>query len=35
MEPGRAAVERRVVSLTGQAVGGIDYGSPKGYPGLF
>lgn len=35
MEPGRVVVERRVVSLTGQAVGGRDYGSPKGDPGLF
>lgn len=35
MEFGRVAVEHRLVSLTGQAVGGIDYGSPKGDPGLF
>ena len=35
MEFGRVVVEHRVVSLTGQAVGGRDYGSPKVYPGLF
>ena len=35
MELGRVAVERRVVNLTGQAIGGIDYRSPQGDPGLF
>jgi uncharacterized protein (DUF2236 family) len=35
MEFVRVAVERRVLSLTGQAIGGIDYDAPKGDPGLF
>jgi uncharacterized protein (DUF2236 family) len=35
MESVRSAIEQRVLSLTGQAIGGIDYDKPKGDPGLF
>lgn len=35
MELVRSAIERWVLSLTGQAIGGIDYDEPKGDPGLF
>ncbi len=31
----RAAIERKVLNLTGHAVGGIDYDQPRGDPGLF
>lgn len=31
----RAAIEQRVLNLTGHAVGGIDYDQPRGDPGLF
>jgi uncharacterized protein (DUF2236 family) len=35
MEFLRAAIERRVLSLTGQSIGGIDFDAPKRDPGLF
>ena len=35
MESVRRHIESQVLSLTGLAVGGIDFESPKGDPGLF
>ncbi len=35
MESVRRHIESQVLSLTGLAVGGVDFESPKGDPGLF
>ena len=35
MEAIRAAIEKQVISLTGLALGGIDFENPPGDPGLF
>ena len=35
MELGRVAVERRVMSLMGQAIGGMDHDSPRADSYLF
>ncbi|OJH82637.1 hypothetical protein ASJ78_04071 [Serratia marcescens] len=35
MEAVRAAIEKQVLSLTGLALGGVDFENPPGDPGLF
>lgn len=35
MEAARAAIEKQVLSLTGLALGGVDFENPPGDPGLF